>query len=326
MGAACNGAAENETLPPSSTPPPQIQTTTSLPTPTATVQPTATPTVAPQPTPTSSAQAQPESGTLALEVLVTLTVEAEHREGYDRGLFTHWTDADSDGCDTRQEVLMEETLEEPVMSADHRCRVASGVWVSLYDGARLTDPSGLDIDHVVPLAEAWESGAWAWDAGRREAFANDLQDRKSLIAVTAASNRSKGADDPPEWMPPDAGYACAYLAAWVAVKARWDLVVDPRERDFIADRLSGACQGTTLDADPPAVSVPTAAPAPTATPRPTDTPSAVSTPQVTYASCEEAAAAGEQRVQGSSGSGRGFPAATVPSARDGDNDGVVCER
>ncbi|HEX7474251.1 MAG TPA: HNH endonuclease family protein, partial [Candidatus Limnocylindrales bacterium] len=117
------------------------------------------------------------------------------------------------------------------------------------------DSSKLDIDHVVPLAEAWDSGAYRWDAARRRAFANDLGVSWSLIAVSAASNRSKGDKDPAEWLPPLASYRCQYLAVWVAIKTRWNLAVDAAEKSAIAGETE--CASTPV---PTATPVGVAAP------------------------------------------------------------------
>jgi hypothetical protein len=88
----------------------------------------------------------------------------------------------------------------------------------------------LDFDHLAPLAEAWDSGASAWTPKAREAYANDLGDDRALIAVSAASNRSKSDQDPATWQPPAAGYRCTYAADWVAMKTRWRLSIDPAEQ------------------------------------------------------------------------------------------------
>ena len=178
-----------------------------------------------------------------LAALQMLSIQPERREGYFRHAFRHWIDADRDGCDTRQEVLIEEAETGSItLHPSRRCRVTAGEWRSHYDDVRVTNPSDLDVDHLVPLAEAWDSGAWVWDDARREAFANDLDHPSSLIAVTASTNRSKGARDPAEWMPPNGNYACTYLAAWITVKARWGLSVDQTEYDFLAGQLAGPCQ------------------------------------------------------------------------------------
>lgn len=183
----------------------------------------------------------PTEPTLAT-VLAGLPVAAERRTGYTRTLFRLWIDADGNGCDTRHEVLIAEALSAPTVGPS--CALAGGRWLSLYDGLTFTDASKLDIDHVVPLAEAWDSGAWAWDAARRKAFANDLAVTWSLIAVSAASNRSKGDQDPATWLPTRTDYQCRYLAVWVAIKARWQLSVDPAELSAITSRVD--CQATPV--------------------------------------------------------------------------------
>jgi len=147
---------------------------------------------------------------------------------YDRRDWRHWTDADGDCQDARQEVLIRQS-EVPVSFEDGReCRVASGRWTCPYTGEVLTDPSALDVDHVVSLREAHDTGGAGWDAARREAFANDL-DSPELAAVTASSNRSKGSRGPEEWMPPDPSGRCRYLRARVTVQLRWGLAIPEPE-------------------------------------------------------------------------------------------------
>ena len=178
-----------------------------------------------------------------LDLLGRLPVREEHRTGYDRDLFSDWIDVDGDGCDTRYEVLIAEAITRPDVRAG--CYLANGRWYSAYDGVVTTDPSSFDIDHVVPLAEAWDSGAFAWPSARRRSYANDLGDPRPLRAVTASTNRSKGDDAPEEWLPPRSAFRCRYLAEWVAVKTRWNLAVDRAERDALRSML-GRCATTTI--------------------------------------------------------------------------------
>lgn len=149
--------------------------------------------------------------------------------GYERSLFKHWIDADGNGCDTRKEVLIAEAISKPTLGI--RCSLKGGSWVSLYDGKSITDSSALDIDHLVPLAEAWRSGAWAWTAEQRTAFANDLSEPRALIAVTAATNRAKGDSDLKDWIPQQ--NRCDYIEAWVTVKLRYALTFDAGEVSVI---------------------------------------------------------------------------------------------
>jgi hypothetical protein len=170
-------------------------------------------------------------------LLAGLTVAPEHTAGYQRSLFPLWIDADGDGCDTRAEVLLEEATRAPSKSRD--CKLTGGTWVSPYDGKTVHDASDLDIDHVVPLAEAWQSGAYAWTTATRERYANDLNYFADLVAVTAHENRSKGDKEPSGYLPPKASFQCTYEAWWVAVKWRWHLSVDSAEKSWLSTHLAG---------------------------------------------------------------------------------------
>ena len=185
-------------------------------------------TIPPVTPPTTSAPVSPLDG---------IRVESEHVGGYDRSLFRHWIDADRNGCDTRREVLIDESI-TPVQVGGG-CSISGGRWYSTYDDVTTTDASTFDIDHMVPLKEAWDSGAHAWTSTRREAFANDLTLAVSLIAVSASSNRSKSDRDPAEWMPPRVAYHCTYVTAWIAVKKAWDLSVDQAEYRKLEQVLAG---------------------------------------------------------------------------------------
>ena len=168
-------------------------------------------------------------------LLGQLVVAPEHSAGYDRSLFPLWIDADHDGCTTRYEVLIAEAVTAPHVGSG--CTLTGGRWYSKYDGVTTTDPSTFDIDHLVPLAEAWQSGAWRWNTSTRQRFANDLGYGPDLVAVTAHSNRSKGESEPQDWMPDRASFGCTYLAWWVAVKWRWHLKINHPEQTYLHDHL-----------------------------------------------------------------------------------------
>lgn len=154
------------------------------------------------------------------EYYLGMPVIPESDSRYERSLYgSGWIDADGDGQDTRQEVLAEESL--------------GGFWLDRYTGTMINSARLLDIDHLVPLAEAHASGGYAWTREQRIAFANDLTNPAHLIAVSAGANRSKGDRDPAEWMPPNRAYWCEYLTNWVAVKALYGLSVDTAERDAL---------------------------------------------------------------------------------------------
>lgn len=205
---------------------------------------------------TTTATSPPsQSGVLVLDVLATIEVELETPDGYNRDLFPHWIDADGDGCDTRAEVLMRDAGGTAQVDA-FGCAVIEGDWYSPYDGQFLTDPTQIQIDHVVALKEAWDSGARDWDSERRERFANDLDDPWTLIAVSGASNGAKGAADPSNWMPPNRNDWCRYLSVWVAIKARWALSMDESEHGRIRNLLTGTCSGTLMPDGGPTVAAP----------------------------------------------------------------------
>ena len=136
--------------------------------------------------------------------------------GYDRALFGGWADEDGDCQSTRQEVLAALST-APVRWSSNDCEVERGRWIDPYTRMVHLDAGGLDVDHVVPLAYAWARGADGWDAGAREAFANDLA---NLLPVEARLNRQKGARGPLGWLPPDEGFHCQYLLRFERVVRR----------------------------------------------------------------------------------------------------------
>ena len=148
---------------------------------------------------------------------------------YDRKAWEHWTDEDKDCQNARHEVLIEESLSTVGFKTLKGCRVISGSWNDPYSGSTITDATKLDIDHMVPLKEAHQSGAANWSRERKRAYANDLDDPDTLIAVDRRLNRQKGAKDPAEWLPPNPAYQAEYVKAWVAVKLKWGLTADRQE-------------------------------------------------------------------------------------------------
>ncbi|MFD4175182.1 HNH endonuclease family protein [Streptomyces anulatus] len=179
-------------------------------------------------------------------------VTEEDRTGYSRSSFKHWNSGDdaTDGCNTRAEVLIAEAVVAPAVEAG--CKLSGGTWRSYYDGQEVTSAGALDIDHMVPLAEAWDSGASAWSAVRREAYANDQGATVSLVAVTARSNRQKSDQDPADWMPPSPEAQCRYVGEWVSTKLRWGLTADDRELEALKVYAEGPCEDTIVRYTPAA--------------------------------------------------------------------------
>ncbi|BAE60828.1 class I glutamine amidotransferase-like protein [Aspergillus flavus] len=165
--------------------------------------------------------------------LAGLTVAAQgSQDGYDRDLFPHWI-SQGDSCDTREVVLARDG--EDVEKNDS-CSPTSGTWYSPYDGKTWTDKSDLDIDHVVPLSNAWKSGASDWTTDQRQAFANDLENPQ-LLAVTNSVNREKSDDGPEDWKPPLTSYYCTYAKMWVKVKSVYNLTITQDEKSALVDML-----------------------------------------------------------------------------------------
>ncbi|MFE9886919.1 HNH endonuclease family protein [Streptomyces scopuliridis] len=182
-----------------------------------------------------AAMPTPVSAATARTYLGQLTVQAEGSStGYSRDLFPHWI-TQSGACNTREVVLKRDGSN---VQQDSSCAAVSGTWYSEYDGATWSAASDVDIDHMVPLSEAWKSGANSWSTAQRQAFANDLT-RPQLIAVTDNVNQSKGDKDPAVWMPPRAAYKCTYVRAWVQVKYYYNLKVDSAEKSALQSTLNG---------------------------------------------------------------------------------------
>lgn len=170
----------------------------------------------------------------AQSYLSALTVTSdESMSGYSRDEFPHWITI-SGTCDTRETVLKRDA-DKVTVGSD--CYPTSGSWYSYYDGATWTKASDLDIDHIVPLAEAWRSGARDWTTSKRQQFANDLDDPQ-LIAVTDNVNESKGDQDPSTWQPSRAGARCAYAKWWIAVKHKWALHLQSAEKSALQTMLN----------------------------------------------------------------------------------------
>lgn len=188
----------------------------------------------------------PRAHDRAVRLLARLRLGERDRPGtYERDAFgPAWADTDGNGCNQRDDVLRRDALPGTVVVAaqggcDHD--VLAGSWVDPYSGRVLTfddlkdlgQAQAIQIDHVVPLSEAWTSGADAWDDDRRRTFAGDT---RNLLAVDGPTNASKGDDDPAAWRP-RGPFQCAYAVRWVRVKSRYDLAADASEVRALAELL-----------------------------------------------------------------------------------------
>jgi Protein of unknown function (DUF1524) len=182
--------------------------------------------------PVSGPRADPTELEQAWQRLGELTTTSSgSTRGYRRERFPHWHDI-GPNCDVRDAVLRR----DGVGIRTRGCDVVDGRWLSGYDNRILSDPADVDVDHLVPLANAWRSGADEWTETRRGDFANDLS-RPQLVAVSASSNRAKGDQDPSQWKPPNRDLWCQYAQDWVEVKSYWRLSVTARERSALTDML-----------------------------------------------------------------------------------------
>ena len=277
---------------------------------TTTVPTTAIATSTPAPIPTTTPTSTREPATSTTYLAIAVAPIPSDIPGYSRSEWKHWADGDGDCQDARQEVLIAESLVEVTFESAKMCRVETGRWYGAFTGTYVESPGDLDVDHLVPLKNAHLSGGWRWEPSRKAEYANYLGDADHLIAVTAQANRSKGAKGPEEWRPPDEGYWCEYAVNWTQVKSQWGLTMTRDESRAVLQMLEG-CEDPVKVVELKG----------TAAPDPTEEPESS-----VYGSCDEADAAGVTRVRGEQEGGRGFPKELVPSARDGDGDGVVCER
>ncbi|MEU8543109.1 HNH endonuclease family protein [Streptomyces sp. NPDC048717] len=177
----------------------------------------------PEPPPVEQARAE----------LDKLVIEAPHSmTGYSRDRFPHWIRQYAT-CDTREVVLQRDGQN---VVQDDQCRAVSGIWISPYDDKVFTDAKALDIDHLVPLAASWRAGADTWTTDQRKQFANDLT-HSQLVAVSAASNRSKADKGPDQWRPPLRSYWCTYSRAWTDIKHIYGLSVTAAEKTALVEML-----------------------------------------------------------------------------------------
>ncbi|GAB4081153.1 GmrSD restriction endonuclease domain-containing protein [Modestobacter muralis] len=270
-------------------------------------------TIAPVTTPDAVSEAArqaqpgaPTAGERATDVLARLAVKGRAPEtGYDRDQFgQQWADVDRNGCDTRNDVLARDLVDE-AFKAGSDCVVVTGTLADPYTGQTIRfekgDGSSVDIDHVVALSNGWQTGAFAWDEARRTSFANDPL---NLLAVDYSANRQKGAADAATWLPDVTGYRCTYVARQVAVKATYGLWVTQAEHDAIT-RVLETCPDQPVPGPDTAPAAGTPA-APSSAPR-----------TEPYVNCAAVRAAGAAPLH------RGDPGWS--DSMDGDGDGVACE-
>ena len=188
-------------------------------------------------------------------LLGKLTVAAEAgTTQYSTTKFKPWGDLDGDCQSTKQEVLIQESRTGVGYKKFPLCTVGLGSWTSPYDGQEFpSHPTYMAVDHRVSLKEAWQSGSYRWKTATRERFANDLGYAHTLVAVSLAADAAKGDSDPAGWLPSHAYRACNYALAWIQVKYRWKLTIDPAEKAALLEVLEGDCRTRTVVIPPRAI-------------------------------------------------------------------------
>lgn len=176
------------------------------------------------------------SASAATTQLGELTVAPDgSMTGYARDKFPTWINIEGN-CDTREEVLKRDG---DGITVGNDCQPTAGDWVSPYNGTTITVSSKVQIDHIVPLGDAWRTGASAWTTAQRQAFANDLSDPQ-LLAVDASDNESKGDRSPDQWKPPSQSFWCTYAEMYTHIKFVFELTVTSAEQSALSDML-GTC-------------------------------------------------------------------------------------
>ncbi|MCL2786894.1 MAG: HNH endonuclease family protein [Micrococcales bacterium] len=196
----------------------------------------------------------------AFKALDDLELAAEPVGAYKRTEFPHWkgasvTDwgwaAKPGGCNARQASLIRDA---ETVTVGAKCKVESGTWTDPYTLQVLTSPTQIDIDHVVPLAAAWRTGAWEWDKATRQKFANDPL---VLVSVLASANRAKGDKAPQDWEPANKQALCSYAVRWVAIKATYNLGLESQAERTSLEGMLGTCQDVDeldpVETDPPPI-------------------------------------------------------------------------
>jgi hypothetical protein len=272
----------------------------------------------------SSARGAPNSTPNAELAALQIDDRSTPDRRYVRDDWPHWDDVEGNGCDARQDALIAWSVVPATVNRAGTCKVITGSWVSPYDGITTTVPGDFDVDHLVPLENAFRSGGWRWDVTRRRAFANNPAE---LVAASATSNRTKGSDPPNEWRPPNRDSWCAYATGWVDVKVAWGLTATTEERDALGQMLDtcgpagpvwpgigtsvagGGIPSGSADAPQPTPAEPGVGSGPGG--------SGAGDGNVYFANCSAARAAGAAPIRSDQPGYR--------SSLDGDKDGVACE-
>ncbi|WP_219815663.1 HNH endonuclease family protein [Arthrobacter sp. SX1312] len=275
--------------------------------------------------PNSAASQSPASAGTALAALEQIPLKGRApKTGYSREEFgSAWADVDRDGCDTRNQVLNRD-LSDVLHATSVPCKVEFGVLDDPYTGARIEFQRGQDtssdvqIDHIIALSNAWQTGAQQLTAEERLQLANDPLNLRSADGPT---NGAKGDGDAATWLPPNKAFRCEYVATQTAVKAKYELWMTAAEHDAIV-RVLDTCPDQPLPTRGGAKGQPVAVdetPAPAATEEPGTEASAAPAGEIAYADCAEVKATGTVPIMA------GDPGFSPAFDGNGNGDGIGCE-
>lgn len=167
----------------------------------------------------------------ALAQLDKVKVQDRVEVAYKRSEWKHWTGRSGSSCNTREDVLK---AQGDKVKTDKDCRVLSGTWIDPYSKDKFTNSSKLDIDHVIPLSAAAQSGGQAWSKEKKEKFAND---KSQLLAVSATENRKKSDDGPGDYMPPNKDFRCDYSKMWIDTSLKYGLSIEKSDKTALTSAL-----------------------------------------------------------------------------------------
>lgn len=192
----------------------------------------------------TGAPASPSAAQARQQLAGLKVAPAGSMSGYSREKFPHWASdgtvygwREPDGsCDVRDDALIRDGA-PPGVRINSDCTITAGKWQDPYTGKTLADSSDVDIDHVVPLANAWRGGASSWSTSDREKYANSPQ---VLLSVEDSANQEKGDKGPEAWKPPNRSYYCEYARRWVWIKSDWHLTITSAEKSALR-RMLGTC-------------------------------------------------------------------------------------
>jgi len=178
--------------------------------------------------------------------LKSLKVENAQKVSYNRDEWKQWDNVRT--CWTVREeaiarqanpgsMVLLDSAGNKTTDVNSACSITSGTWIDPYTKTTITNPSKLDIDHLIPLGYVASHGGQAWSKDKKEKYANDLSETNHLIAVSASANRSKSDSGPGEWKPENKDYWCTYATAWTKISVSWSISISSSDKSALTEML-----------------------------------------------------------------------------------------